>query len=314
MPTARSSTVVILNPQAGGGRAARRWPALRAALDAAVGPYTLHRTQGPNEATRHARAALRRGVDRVVAVGGDGTLNEVVNGFFADDAPVHPAAVLVPISCGTGGDFRRSLGAPAAPEAAAQALLQPRTRRVDVGRLQYTTAAGREAVRYFLNVASFGMSGAVDRAVHALPPRARASGRLAYLAAILHTLIRYRNQPVALAVDDAPVYTGPVRNVAVANGRFFGGGLPIAPEAWIDDGLLEVVVLGDLPRRAVLRHAGRFYAGTHLALDGVHAFRGRRVTAQPRTPTPVLLDVDGEAMGRLPATFTICPRALRIQY
>lgn len=308
------STVVILNPRAGGGRAERLWPTLRRTLDATVGSYTVHRTQAPNDATQHARIALQRGADRIVAIGGDGTLNEVANGFFHGNAPIRPEAVLAPISCGTGSDFRRSLDAPLAPEAAVQMLMQNRLRAIDVGHLQYTTDSGHDAARYFLNIASFGMGGAVDEVVQTLPGKAHVGGRLAYLYAILHTLVRYRNQPVTMAVDDTPVYSGPMCNVAVANGRFFGGGLEIAPAAQVDDGVLDVIVLGDLPRRTLIRHARRFYDGTHLGLDGVSRFRGRRITATPRTDMPVHLDVDGEAMGRLPATFTVRPRALRIQY
>lgn len=314
MPVTSGPTVVILNPSAGGSRAERLWPMLRRTLDTTLGTYALRRTQGPGDAIRHTRTALRRGADRIVAIGGDGTLNEVVNGFFAADTPVQPEAVLAPISCGTGSDFRRSLGASRSPDAAVRTLLQRRIRTVDVGRLQHATASGRDAVRYFLNVASLGLGGAVDQVVHTLPAKAQMGGRLAYLYAILYTLARYHNQPITLDVDDATVYVGPICNVAVANGRFFGGGLQIAPDAQVDDGQLDVIVLGDLPRRALLRHARRFYQGSHLHLDGVLAFRGRRVTARPRTDEPVRLDVDGEAMGRLPATFTVLPHALRIQY
>ncbi len=308
------STVVILNPHAGGGRADRLWPTLRRALDATVGSYSVHRTQQPHDATMLARAALRRGVGRIVAIGGDGTLNEAANGFFDDGVPIHPEAVLAPISCGTGGDFRRSLHTSADPALAVRALLQNRVRTIDVGQIQYTTAPGARATRLFLNIASFGMGGAVDRVVHTLPGKAQLGGQAAYLYAILHTLARYRNQPVTLHVDDEPVFDGPIRAVAVANGRSFGGGLPIAPDAHLNDGRFDVVVLGDLPRRTLIRHIKRFYAGTHLSLDGVLAFRGRHITAHPATRNPVLLDVDGEPMGQLPATFTLHPRALRVQY
>jgi diacylglycerol kinase family enzyme len=110
------------------------------------------------------------------------------------------------------------------------------------------------------------------------------------------------------------VFAGPIRAVAVANGRSFGGGLPIAPDAHLDDGRFDIVVLGDLPRRTLIRHIQRFYAGTHLGLDDVLAFRGRHITARPETRDPVLLDVDGEPMGQLPASFILHARALRVQY
>lgn len=312
--TASWSTVVIINPQAGGGRTRRLWPTLRDTLDTTLGTYATRWTRRPGEATEHARAALHDGYNRIVAVGGDGTLNEVANGFFEDGAHIQSEAVLVPISCGTGSDFRRSLDAALPPEAAVRALLRDRFRTIDVGHLQYTDEDGRSASRYFVNIASFGMGGAVDRVVQSLPAKAQLGGRLAYLYAILHTLVRYTNPPVDLSVDGTPRGTFRIRNVAVANGRYFGGGLPMAPRARLDDGQFDVVVLGDLSRRALLRHARRFYAGTHTTLKQVSTFRGRRITATPHTDAPVRLDVDGEPLGRLPATFEIIPHALRIQY
>lgn len=308
------STVVIVNPHAGGGRARQLWPELRTALDATVGTYATRWTTRPGEATEHARTALRDGYDRVLAVGGDGTLNEVANGFFDGDTPIRPSAVLAPISCGTGSDFRRSLDASMPPEAAVHTLLQDRFCTIDLGRLRYTTEDGDDATRHFVNIASFGMGGAVDHLVQSLPMKARRSGRLAYLYAILHTLVRQPNVPVDLSIDGVPRGTFRIRNVAVANGRFFGGGLPIAPRARLDDGRFDVIVLGDLTRRALLRHAHRFYRGTHTALKHVFTVRGTRITATPTTDATVRLDVDGEPLGRLPATFEIVPQALRVQY
>ncbi len=308
------ATVVIVNPQAGGGRARRLWPGLREALDVTVGTYATRWTTRPGEATEYARTALRNGYDRVLAVGGDGTLNEVANGFFDGDAPIRPSAVLAPIGGGTGSDFRRSLGAAMPPDAAVRALLQDRFRTIDLGRLRYTAEDGREATRYFVNIASFGMGGAVDRVVQSLPAKRWLGGRLAYLYAILHTLAHYTSPPVELSVDGVPRGTFRIRNVAIANGRFFGGGLKIAPCARLDDGRFDVVVLGDLTRRALLRHAPRFYRGTHTALHHVATMRGQRIVAAPAADAPVRLDVDGEPLGRLPATFEIVPRALRIQF
>ena len=292
----------------------RLWPTLRPALDATIGTYATRWTERPDEATELTRAALHNGYERILAVGGDGTLNEVANGFFEDDAPIRSEAVLAPISCGTGSDFRRSLDASLPPEAAIHALLQDRVRAIDVGHLEYTNDSEHMTTRYFVNIASFGMGGAVDRTVQSLPAKEQIGGRLAYFYAILHTLVRYENQPVELSVDG--VSHGPfrIRSVAVANGRYFGGSLPIAPRAQLDDGQFDVVVLGDMTRRMLFRHARRFYEGTHTTLEDVLTLRGRQITATPHTDAPVRLDVDGEPLGRLPATFKVIPHALRIQY
>lgn len=306
-------TKVILNPTAGSGAAADQWPRVREALRAAVGDFSLVRTERPGHAIHLTRAALRGPFRRIVCIGGDGTLNEVVNGFFAQNQPIRPDAILAPIACGTGGDFQRSL--PAAPHGRrAAALAQQRTQRIDVGRLHYTAHDGTRATRHFLNIASFGMGGAVDQAVHAFSLKSWIGGRLAYLYAILKTLVRYRNHPVEICADGAVRGRYTIRNVAVANGRFFGGGLAIAPQANLSDGQFDVVILGDLSRTALLRHAPRFYRGTHHTLDGVDTFRAASLTATPLGDRPVLLDVDGEPLGRLPATFDLMPNALTIQY
>lgn len=303
-------TRVIVNATAGGGRAGARWPHIQQKLERQIGAFSFAFTEGPGHATELTRVALRGPYKRIIAVGGDGTLNEVVNGFFEDETPIRPDAVLTPISCGTGGDFRRSLD----PSAAFPTLTPSRIRPVDVGRLTYTGDHGTRTTRHFINIASFGMGGAVDRAVQRVPMRSRIGGRAAYFLAIARTLIRYRNQPVVLQIDGDAKGPFTIRNVAVANGRHFGGGLPIAPDARPDDGQLDIVVLGDMSRTDLIRNARHFYAGSHLTLERTATFRGRTVEAIPLGDAPVLLDVDGEPLGRLPATFSIRPRALRIQY
>lgn len=316
---AAQTTKVIVNPRAGGGRAGRRWPSLRQQLETLVGAFSFAITDHPGHATALTRRALRGPYTRIVAVGGDGTLNEVVNGFFEAGHPLRPEALLVPITCGTGGDFRRSLGVPDAEVGTPSALARDRSRVIDVGTLTYTDDDGTSTTRHFINIASFGMGGAVDQTVQRVPFRpvlggTALGGPLSYLYAIVLALIRYRNQPVELQIDGASKGIFTIRNVAVANGRYFGGGLQIAPHAALDDGVFDVVVLGDLSRTDLLRHARRFYEGTHEQLDAVTTFRGRSITAIPHTSSPVLLDVDGEPLGHLPATFEIVPRALRIQY
>jgi len=306
-------TIVILNPIAGGGAAARRWPQLRQTLVDVVGDFSLAQTEHPGHATALARAALSGPYRRIICIGGDGTLNEVVNGFFEGGTPVCEDAVLAPISCGTGGDFRRSLP-DASVGARAGHLACKRTMRVDVGRLRYRAHDGSRTTRHFINIASFGMGGVVDQAVHTLKLKSWLSGKAAYLYAILKTLARYRNRPVELHADGTFRGCYTIRNVAVANGQFFGGGLAIAPDADLRDGQFDVVILGALSRTDFVRYAPCFYRGTHAALDGVEIFRAQSVTARPLGAAHVLLDVDGEPLGRLPATFDLLPNALTIQY
>lgn len=303
-------TLVIANPAAGGGRVRRRWPELKSQIEAALGPTPVQWTTERGSATALTRSALQNGVDRIVAVGGDGTLNEVVNGFFDAGDAIRPDAVLAPLPCGTGSDFCRTLGV---STDALAALDRSPVRRVDLGRARFTDPHGALVSRWFVNVASFGLGGSVVRTVDRMPAKAVLGGFLGYLGAILFGLATFGTPRVRLRVDDAPWASLAVRDVSIANGQFFGGGLRIAPAARLDDGCLDVVAVGDVPIRTLVRRAARFYHGTHLDLDGVRATHGRRIDAEPEGDGAVPLQLDGEAVGRLPATFTVVPRALRVQ-
>jgi len=269
-------------------------------------------TTGPGDAMTLTRKALSADYDRIVAVGGDGTLHEVVNGYFQPDGTaITPAPPLVPLPCGTGTDFHRCLGQ---TELDAAARLQSdRMRAVDLLRIAYTSETGERAHRYAVNVTSFGLSSGVVRAMN----RGRSSvlgPTLQYFSAILRALVRHRPIPVDLTVDGQPIDAERVRLVALANGPFFAAGLPIAPDARIDDGQLDVTVLHDIPVLRLLRHAPRFYNGTHPTLNGVTTRQGETVTARSRGDAPVWLEADGELLGRLPATVEVVPEAIRVQY
>jgi YegS/Rv2252/BmrU family lipid kinase len=268
------------------------------------------------------RAALRRGAERIVAVGGDGTVHEVVNGFFEEGAGegrmIAPDAVFAHLPCGTGGDFRRALGVPSG-RAAARLLRSDRTRRVDLMRVTCRTSTGR-ASQIVANVSSCGLGGDVVQSVRSLPSAVGArlgpvGGSLAYFVAILRRLATSAPGRVQVTVDGRDAGTFDTRTVAVANGSSLGGGLHLAPQAVVDDGVLDVVVVGDLPVSRLLACAPRFYRGTHLSLPGIHVFRGRRITLEPPSPPgsapPTWLEGDGELLGHLPATFEVLPGALR---
>ena len=307
-------THAIVNPAAGGGRVRRRWPALEPRLRGVVTDLTVTRTPAPGEATVLTRTAVRNGAERIVAVGGDGTLHEVVNGFFAaDGTPLSPAPVLTPLPCGTGSDFCRALGVPSAPEAIAR-LSDPRSRRIDLLRVHHTAPSGARAHRYALNVVSFGLSARVVERL-GRRPRGFLRGRLSYIGALLRALGSHRPFEAELAMDGTPLPGSAVHLGAVANGPSFGAGIRIAPGARPDDGRLDVTVLHDTPALALLVRLRRFYQGTHPALDGVITARGRRLTATSRTgEAPVPLEADGEWLGRLPTTVEVVPGALRLQY
>ena len=303
-------TVVIVNPRSQGGKLGKRWPELAETLGRAF-PFDVVTTTAPGDATRLAREALRGGAERVVAVGGDGTVNEVVNGFFDEDGhALAPEASLALVPYGTGGDFRRTLGIPIATADAAAVIAKNQRRKLDVGRLELTLADGTRARRMFANIASFGVSGVVDRLVNESGKRL---GRLSFAVATARATWAYKNQRVQLVFDGDPKSRVEltINTVAIANGRYFGGAMMVAPDAEVDDGQFDVIALGDFHFGELLTSGRRLYKGTHLKMDKVTARRARIVEAEPLEPGAVVeLDVDGECLGRLPARFEVVPSAI----
>nr|HEX4313723.1 diacylglycerol kinase family protein [Kofleriaceae bacterium] len=302
-------TTVIINPKSQGGRLGKRWRELAEQIGR-VFPFDEAMTAGPGDATRLVREALRGGAERIVAVGGDGTVNECVNGFFEDGggAAIAPEATLGVIPFGTGGDFRRTLVLPTEAAAAARAIANGPRAKIDVGRVTFATAGGGTATRMFANISSFGSSGVIVRLVNA---SGKKFGALSFALATVRGTMSYDNQRVALTFDGGERVEATINTVAVANGKYFGGGMKVAPDAQIDDGAFDVVCLGDLTFGEILTSGRKIYSGAHVAMPKVSVRRARVVEAAPIEPGGVVeLDVDGEAPGRLPAKFEVVPNAL----
>ena len=304
-------TCAVVNPVAGRGQVRRLWPQLLSRLLRATASLSVRWTTGPRHATALARQALADGCDRVVAVGGDGTLHEVANGFFDGASPVRPGAVLAFVPCGSGSDFRYALGMPAGLAATGR-LVHGRVRAVDVLRVRHSSSGDRRGLRHALNIASVGLSGTVVRRLspgtRLMPPR------LHYLQAILRALATDAPFRICLTLDGTRLPPARSRLVAIANGPTFAAGLPIAPAATPHDGQLDVTVLHDVSVPTLLRHAPRFYRGTHPSLDGVDTYRGRRLSLSlPDDCQFVWGEADGEHLGRPPLSVEVVPGALRMQ-
>jgi YegS/Rv2252/BmrU family lipid kinase len=265
----------IVNPAAGSGAAGRRWPAAERTLAARVGPVRTFFTKGPGHATELARELAD--AEALVVAGGDGTLNEVVNGA-ARRIAVMPLA--------SGGDFARTLGVRSV-KAGVEAIASGQWRRVDLFRARY---AGGE--RLFLNTAGFGMAGSVARDA----PRWRAFGAQRYLAAAIPSLAAGTSYAVSVRVDDGPAMPFEITTAAVCNGQYEGGGIRIAPEASLDDGLADVTVVETVSLLEVTRRLPILYNGALYGHPRVQHWRGRRVRVEGEAP----LELDGEAVGRLP--------------
>jgi YegS/Rv2252/BmrU family lipid kinase len=302
-------TFLVVNPESAGGATGRRWPEILAEVLKAVGDGAEHAfTERPMHAAALTAEALRQGFRRIVAVGGDGTLNEVVNGFFQTGGEVPPDACLALVPRGTGGDFRRTFGLNGSLRETC-ARLCGEVRPLDVGKVRFTRADGTAGERYFVNVASFGVSGQVDRAVNS--GSKLLGGKVAFFMASIRTLAGWRDQRVRLRVDDGPEESLGITTVAVANGQYFGGGMKVAPDANPSDGQLDVTIWSGYHLRDFVLKSGSVYDGRHVRWAGTRTLRCRRLEAT--SDEEVLLDVDGEQPGRLPASFTVLPGALRLQ-
>ncbi|MBA3453919.1 MAG: diacylglycerol kinase family lipid kinase [Deltaproteobacteria bacterium] len=300
-------TTVIVNPNSQGGKLRGRWHEVSETLSRAF-PFEEAMTTGKGDATTLTRDALRAGAERIVAVGGDGTINEVVNGFFENGVAIAPEAGLGMIPYGTGGDFRRTLKLSTEIADAAAVIAANNRIKIDVGRLDFTTMAGDAATRMFANIASFGVSGVVDRLVN---ESGKKLGRLSFMFAAARATFSYKNQRVQLVLDGKDRVEATINTVAVANGKYFGGGMMIAPNAEVDDGQFDVIAMGDFGLGETLVSGRRLFKGTHLAMDKVTARRAKVVEAEGIDPGSVIeLDVDGENPGKLPARFELVPAAM----
>jgi YegS/Rv2252/BmrU family lipid kinase len=305
-------TFLVVNPRSANGSVQRRWDELATTVRSGFGDFEHAFTTARGDATTLARKALGEGYELIVALGGDGTMNEVVNGFFEDGQPVNADAVLGEIPMGTGGDFRKTAGIPKDVAEAAAALKGTATMRVDAGRLSLVDGAGRPGFRYFINIASFGLGGLVDSIVNSSSKAL--GGKASFLLATARAAVRYKNQLVRLSLDGGAPLERRIYNVAVANGRYFGGGMQVAPNALLDDGLFDVVALGDFGVAEAAMRVRHIYKGTHLGMPKVEHWKARHVQAEPVDPNDkVLLDVDGEQPGSLPSTFEMLPGAIKIK-
>jgi YegS/Rv2252/BmrU family lipid kinase len=298
----KNMSVVIVNPSSAGGSTGEVWPQIASDLRSQFGSFRAVFTTHRGDAAALASEAARKGAKLIIACGGDGTVSEVANGILSSGKE----AELGILPSGTGGDFRRTLEIPSRTRDAARVLRTGRSVRIDVGRVSYTDQNGADATRYFVGVASCGMSTKVIERVK--------SDDVSFVSALLKTAMR--NAPVRLVVqlDDSHEHHLVVSNLCIANARYFGGGMKIAPDAKLTDGKFDVVSIGDLSAMKIFTSAPRVYTGSHLSMPEVSHTLARKITVRAADrAAEVALEVDGELPGRLPATFQIIPDALRVR-
>ena len=261
------------------------------------------------------RAALQDGHLDIIAVGGDGTINEAVNGFFENGVAVSPDAVFGFVASGLGGDFARNFGIAPGIAAGIARLRKDHIRRVDVGRVACLSLTGAPLTRYFINVASFGLSGRIAQRVN----RARLSklfgGGFVFALHSLLALLGWRSPRLRLIAEGVYDEIDGITMVAIANGGWFGGGMHVAPDADPADGFFDIVMVAGAPRWRLLKGLKSIRAGGHMTDPAVRVVRAQRLTAAPTLDTegPVAIETDGESAGLLPATFEIYQSALNLR-
>jgi YegS/Rv2252/BmrU family lipid kinase len=290
-----------VNPASANGATAKRWPKLRArAAELGLEGEELL-SERPGHLTELARDVAGDG-RLLVVVGGDGTLNEVANGIAGTGAEI---AVL---PNGTGQDFGRTHGIPTRFDDAVGVALTGTARAVDLGRAVYRAAGGEEASRIFANVGSVGMSGAVARRANGMSKAL--GGKTTFYYALVREFARWKNTEVTISCDGVE-RTGPMHDVIVANGRWHGGGMKLAPDADPGDGVFDVVLIGDVTKLDFVTTSPKLYSGGHVGHPRVEVLRGSVLTVDSGSPLP--LELDGEVAGTTPVRFEVVPGALRLR-
>ena len=291
----------------GAGRAGREWSVVEGWLPSSGIPYESVFTTRPLEATEIAQRNVLASRPVVVAVVGDGTLNEVVNGFFHNGAPIPTTTKLAMVPLGTGGDFRRTLRIPIDHRQAVDVVKTGLVRRLDAGAVTYTTEDGGTAVRHFINIADAGFGGEV---VHRVNHGSKRLGSMTFVVGGALSMLSYSNKPMTMVIDGQTHEIPKTQQVVIANCQYYGGGMHIAPTASPTDGVFDVVVIKDAGRIETLRGMNDIRSGKHLEQSNpkMELMYGKRISIT--STARIRIDVDGEDPGYLPALFEIQPGAI----
>ena len=295
---------VIFNPVAGARSTHRKWPLISQRLREVGLSFDHEYTEGVGHAVELARAAASDGYRYLVAVGGDGTVNEVANGILSSTNLRRITLGIV--STGTGSDFVRSVGIPRDYIRACSSLTSQRRLLIDVGVVEYMKG-GETKQRFFVNGAGVGFDAEVVKATGSLPKYF--GGTIPYVGGLLRSLVGYKNKKVALRVGDR-VETKRILSIVVSNGCYFGGGMRVTPQAELDDGLLDVMTVDDMGKFELLKVFPTIYKGTHITHPKVRMEKATHIAIE--SAERVLVHADGELLGETPASFWLMPAALSI--
>lgn len=303
-------TQVIVNPESNQGRTRKRWTEIKEGLRHFIKEFRYDFTEKPLQATEIAREAIKGGSELIIGVGGDGTMNEIANGFYEDKRIINPETSLGIVPSGTGCDFTRSLNIPKGLKNALKVITEAPSARIDVGRVIFRGRSGNPVPRFFLNIADFGIGGEVVKKVNDRRLERKASS---YVRCLISTMVQYRNKRLRIRVDGNELPEEDYLIGAVANGRVFGKGMKVAPQALLDDGLFDTILVKGMKFLEFCRHGWKLINGSHLSHPKIELIRCKKVEAFCRPDETVLLELDGEQLGTLPASFEIVPRNMLVK-
>lgn len=297
---------IIINPESDKGRTGKRWRHIKEALRFFFSEFHYEFTEKPCHAIEISRSAIKDGAELIVGIGGDGTMNEIANGFFDGDRILNPETTLGIVPSGTGSDLSRSLLIPQSYSKALELITNAPSHAIDAGRVRFTNHSGSEDKRYFLNISDFGIGGEVVRHMNLNRMKRK---KASYLRSTIFTFLRYKNKRLDVKIDGEDLPTENYMIGAIANGQVFGKGMRAAPDAKLDDGVFDVLLVKGMKMIEFLRTVKRLYSGTHLPHPKIDLFHAVKVevSAAAEETQDVLIEVDGEQVGQAPVSFEILP-------
>jgi diacylglycerol kinase (ATP) len=301
--------LVIVNPNAGKGKGKKDWHKISSLLKKYSINFEAIFTESKSHAGRLAAEGISSGFRKVISVGGDGTLNEIVNGIFTQDSCPTSDITLALIPVGTGNDWGRMFGIPLLYESAVKTISEGKQIAHDIGKVSYFNGNNPE-IRYFINIAGLGFEAAVVKRTNTQKDKGR-SNKAIYFYNLLMSLISYKNTDAVLSIDGQEV-SSKVFSISVGNGRYCGGGMRQTPEALTDDGLLDITVINGMGKIEIIRNLQILYDGTILSHPKVDGYRSSRV--QVKSDKLLFAEADGESIGHTPIEFTIIPAGINIIY
>lgn len=300
--------LAVVNPVSANGATGKEWAKFESKIKESGIDLDVQFTQYPLHAIEITRNALKSGYDIIISVGGDGTMNEVLNGFFENDIIINDNANLAIFSRGTGCDFVRTLGIGKEVEDIIRVLLDKKYIRCDVGKVNYIEYSGKNKLRYFLNVSDVGIGAETTYRVNRNSKALK--GFLSFLLGAISAIVLYRNKKLKIIIDDDIIIEKKINSVIIGNGRYFGGGMHVAPAAQIDDGLFDIIVLDDLSKAELIMNFPKIYKGTHLTHHKVKNYRGKNIKIFSNEK--VLIELDGEQPGTIDAEFEIIHKGINV--